>query len=244
MFEYITILAIWAFDTVATMTTFQSKGFGGITTPVQLYISAGLLSSISLTFIFYGVRILYHLSVIERINLAQRSLRTANQTKSARFINDYGEVSDSSDSQMTPVLSMSMKKPSWRIYKVLIFTQSFALATIVGQVRRCNCFCVKEDMLTCFYLKIYTAHSRQTKPWKELRCANGLGCDIQTHVEILHCFQVSAAVAHCCLSCVLTRWIPWCLMNCFVQYACLWIIIWVFHKTAKSDREQLTTIPA
>lgn len=149
MFEYITILAIWTFDTVATMTTFQSKGFGGITTPVQLYISAGLLTSISLTFIFYGIRILYHLSVIEKINLAQRSLRTANPTKSARFINDYSEVSDSSDSQMTPVLSTSLRKPSWRIYKVLIFTQSFSLATIIGQARRCCCFCftIKEGML-------------------------------------------------------------------------------------------------
>lgn len=161
MFEYITIFAIWTFDTVATMSTFQSKGFGGIRTSVQLYTQAGLLTSISLTFVFYGIRILYHLSVIEKIDLAQRSLRAANMTKSTPFIDDYSDISDSGNSQMIPVLSTAMKKPSWRIYKVLIFTQSFALATVIGQVcSGCPCLHLADPYNTLSCICRFTLRTR------------------------------------------------------------------------------------
>lgn len=132
VFECVSILCIWTFDITATMTTFQDKGFGGIKTETQLYVSASIIAFISFTFFVYGVRILYHLSIIEKIAIMQRSL--TDQANSESYSRHHQSVA-SEMSQVMPILPGARQRPSWRIYKVLIFTETISLATIVGQVR-------------------------------------------------------------------------------------------------------------
>lgn len=132
LFQGGAIAFIWGFDLVATMTTFASKGFGGISPPVQLYVSAAMLAVVSTLFLVYGIQILRRLHMIDKMVLARRSITAAYPT-SKSF--DY---KDSDAAIMAEVPVKKINKPTWRIYKVLILVETLALASIVGQVGFCS----------------------------------------------------------------------------------------------------------
>lgn len=129
LFQGGAIAFIWGFDLIATMSTFASKGFGGVGSPVQLYVSAAMLVVISLLFLIYGIQILRRLHMIDKMVLVRRSIAAAYPT-SKSF--DYKDSDAAVIMAEVPVKKIT--KPTWRIYKVLILVETIALASIVGQV--------------------------------------------------------------------------------------------------------------
>lgn len=126
LFQYFTIASVWGFDIAATMSEFQSKGFGGISSSTQLFVSASLIAFISTTFMLYGLEILRRLNAIERMALAARHSLTGDGIMCKE---------DSETVVMPPDNRSMVQKPSWRICKVLILTESISIVTMAGQVR-------------------------------------------------------------------------------------------------------------
>lgn len=126
LFQYFTIASVWGFDIAATMSEFQKKGFGGISNSTQLFVSASLIAFISTTFLLYGLEILRRLNVIDRMAMARRSLN-----------GDGILCKEDSETVVMPPDNRSMvQKPSWRICKVLILTETISIVTMAGQVRK------------------------------------------------------------------------------------------------------------
>lgn len=123
VFQYATIASVWGFDIAATMTQFQSKGFGGIAGSTQLFVSASLIATISTMFLVYGLEILRRLNETERLALAQHDLTE-----------DGIPYQDSAVIMASNTPSPAVRKPRWRIYKVLILAESLSIVTIFGQV--------------------------------------------------------------------------------------------------------------
>lgn len=119
----IPIAFIWSFDLFATMTNFRDKGFGGISRVAQLYVSAAYIGVVSSMFMFYGIKILQRLNSISRFAATQPVSRE-NASVYSMDIQDIDEI----------VEPTKKSKPSMRIYKVLIVTETISLVTIVSQV--------------------------------------------------------------------------------------------------------------
>lgn len=117
--QYFVIAALWGFDIAATMSEFQNKGFGGIPSSTQLFVSATIIACISTAFLYFGVRILCRLSEAAKVELA-RYIRPRFSSEPFAILAD--------DRLYAP-------KPSSRVYKVLILTESVSIIAIAGQVR-------------------------------------------------------------------------------------------------------------
>lgn len=119
----IPIAFIWSFDLFATMTNFRDKGFGGISRVAQLYVSAAYIGVVSSLFMFYGIKILQRLNSISRFAATQPVSRE-NASVYSMDIQDIDEIEEPAKNT----------KPSMRIYKVLIVTETISLVTIISQV--------------------------------------------------------------------------------------------------------------
>lgn len=123
LFQYVAIASVWGFDIAATMTEFQSKGFGGISDSTHLFVSASLIALISTTFLLYGLEILKRINAAEEMALPQHYLTE-----------DGIPYQDSTAMMSASNRSVPVRKPAFRVYKVLILAESLSVVTITGQV--------------------------------------------------------------------------------------------------------------
>lgn len=165
VFERVAILLIWAFYIACDVSLLHDKGFGGIRGPVQLYVSAGFLLFLSVSFLVFGLQVIRRLEAIEAMN-AQRLVTAFSRVDTSRGV-DY--TSEDAHAVLEEV-KRKARKPADRIRLMLVVTETVAVLSVAAQV--------------------YLGVVRDRSPVLELECANGLHCErIAMKVNPLHVFQ-------------------------------------------------------
>uniref|UniRef100_K3WSL8 THH1/TOM1/TOM3 domain-containing protein n=1 Tax=Globisporangium ultimum (strain ATCC 200006 / CBS 805.95 / DAOM BR144) TaxID=431595 RepID=K3WSL8_GLOUD len=152
--ERAAICLIWAFYMACDISSISKKGFGGVRSTIQLYVSAGFLCAVSTGFTIYGIRVIRRLESIDTVTMNNpRVLFDSRMIDTCRSI-DYN--SEESQAVLEEVKRRPLR-PADRIRKVLFVTESMSLLCVASQV--------------------YFGYTRYHAPAVELECANGVNCD-------------------------------------------------------------------
>ncbi|KAF1333338.1 hypothetical protein FI667_g3034, partial [Globisporangium splendens] len=169
IFERVSIGAVWLFYVGTAMSTFSDHGFGGVSSRIQLLVSAGFLAIISTGFLMYGFQLIRNLEYMEAMNTHRdRHLDEAHSGSDSCRTVDYS-VED--PRAILDEVKRRPLKPADRIRKILFTTEIMALLCIGAQV-------------------FFAMERNEAKYDIELECANGRDCEkVKTSVSLLHIFQ-------------------------------------------------------
>ncbi|KAF1333336.1 hypothetical protein FI667_g3036, partial [Globisporangium splendens] len=165
-FERTSILLIWAFYAVSSLSFTREKGFGGFAREIRLFVGAGFLAIISIGFAVYGLQVIRQLEYMDAMNnYRNRQLQSVESCPTVDYNDSYPR-----EESIFELENEKPQKPADRIRKILIATQSAAFICVGAQV-------------------VFAISSSESSN-VELECANGVECDkLKANVSLLHIFQ-------------------------------------------------------